>query len=521
MSNQRQIATTIQIYAQDHEETLPSFSTVWSDLNIEPGLLICPTLGKNTPNGYLYNASLSASAIGAIIDPSGPSSWMTTDGLNNSPDARHSNKLIASYVDGHVAAGTPITVTDPTFTDKFSGPDQTLVNYNAKYLVDANSTAAIVSGKLRLTDPINGSWSQKGVKGLTGLNTTLGGSSFGPGSFIACRSKLVSGSANAHGFVNLGGNLGYNGNNSTRSGYWSGSWIMGGSSQVTYNTDRHVGVVYASSFTHEFLDGQFNTTFPISASGTDAFRLTLQTGSTSDYAEYDNMVIGRNPYNSVGGATTMKAKLKLAYSDNFNRADSTTIGTGWTTNPGTIWTIDISSNQMRIKGTTAPNWSEGSATLDITNPAVLGRALKVGEYFEVDMKSTQGVNNSSMCASFSTSGFSTARVLIPTLTAATISTYIDSFGSDQGSSWNTMVPGTFNLSTGFRFGERLDYADGTFAITSFYINDNYVGSWLHNTTATTVDKIYCGCNTNISGDNFLYDNLSIYTKYQEEVKIQQ
>ena len=52
-SNQRQIAAAIQMYVQDHEETLPAASTMWSNLNIDAGILVCPTKGKSTPNGYV------------------------------------------------------------------------------------------------------------------------------------------------------------------------------------------------------------------------------------------------------------------------------------------------------------------------------------------------------------------------------------------------------------------------------------------------------------------------------------
>ena len=54
MSNQRQIAASIQMYCQDHEEILPAVDTVWKDINVDAGVLNCPTAGKSIVNAYKY-----------------------------------------------------------------------------------------------------------------------------------------------------------------------------------------------------------------------------------------------------------------------------------------------------------------------------------------------------------------------------------------------------------------------------------------------------------------------------------
>jgi len=101
------------MYAQDHEELLPATATVWNDLNVDAGVLVCPTKGKSVPNGYGYNTLLSSAAMGDIKDPT--SIPMTADAFKGTTypniltsagdvDKRHSNKAILSYVDGHVAA---------------------------------------------------------------------------------------------------------------------------------------------------------------------------------------------------------------------------------------------------------------------------------------------------------------------------------------------------------------------------------------------------------------------------------
>ena len=141
-SNQRQIAASIQMYVQDHDETFPAASTIWRDVNLDPGVLICPTLGKGTPNGYVYNNSYSGVAIGTVADPTTAS--LTMDGIGQNvaatgyydamyagvvytpdqQDLRHTNKIIVSYVDGHVGvqsegpsdlSGTPFVAGAPLF----------------------------------------------------------------------------------------------------------------------------------------------------------------------------------------------------------------------------------------------------------------------------------------------------------------------------------------------------------------------------------------------------------------------
>ncbi len=109
-SNQRQIAASIQMYCQDHEETLPGTTSVWSDIKVDPGVLVCPTLGKATPNGYGYCYACSGRGLG---DFSSPTSQPVIGDCSSTAgniliyptdiDKRHSNGAIVAYLDGHVA----------------------------------------------------------------------------------------------------------------------------------------------------------------------------------------------------------------------------------------------------------------------------------------------------------------------------------------------------------------------------------------------------------------------------------
>ena len=99
-SNQRQIAAAVQMFSQDHEESLPTSGTVWADINVDAGVQVCPTAGKKVPIGYIYNDKLSGAAIGELADPSAV--FITADGKDEKIDRRHSNQLVMSYLDGHV-----------------------------------------------------------------------------------------------------------------------------------------------------------------------------------------------------------------------------------------------------------------------------------------------------------------------------------------------------------------------------------------------------------------------------------
>ncbi len=158
-SNQRQITALVQMYAQDHEETMPDANNVWSSIKIDPGVLVCPTKGKNVPNGYCYYRGTASQAIGTFTDPT--TVPVTFDGqhaasiVNTSYntfanvgyniddlDLRHSGKAMASYVDGHVDGNLT------TFEDYTPGPRATVTPAYVPINEDFNSLATgSISGK--------------------------------------------------------------------------------------------------------------------------------------------------------------------------------------------------------------------------------------------------------------------------------------------------------------------------------------------------------------------------------------
>jgi prepilin-type N-terminal cleavage/methylation domain-containing protein/prepilin-type processing-associated H-X9-DG protein len=106
-NNQRQIALAIGLFAQDHDDLLPSADTVWGDLSLDKGVLICPTAGTKVANGYGYNRQLSGMALGEASAADLTATWLTTDWVTAAPDPRHNRKCVTSYLDGHVGVGTP------------------------------------------------------------------------------------------------------------------------------------------------------------------------------------------------------------------------------------------------------------------------------------------------------------------------------------------------------------------------------------------------------------------------------
>jgi prepilin-type N-terminal cleavage/methylation domain-containing protein/prepilin-type processing-associated H-X9-DG protein len=109
LNNARQLITSIQLYAQDHEEVLPAKETVWGDIDAVKGILICPTLGKKTANGYGYNSKVASWAIGDIEFPASAIILGDTLVANNllvvisDFDKRHSKKAVCAFLDGHVS----------------------------------------------------------------------------------------------------------------------------------------------------------------------------------------------------------------------------------------------------------------------------------------------------------------------------------------------------------------------------------------------------------------------------------
>jgi prepilin-type N-terminal cleavage/methylation domain-containing protein/prepilin-type processing-associated H-X9-DG protein len=143
LNNQRQMVTAINIFAQDHDDALPASQSVWGDLDLPAGVLVCPTAGKKQANGYVFNDAWGGVSLGEIIAPA--SAGLVADG-NTTPSGtgpdryaniayatkdfvlRHTDKLIVGYADGHVALtkDTPAVKANPQLTIAIAAPPATV-----------------------------------------------------------------------------------------------------------------------------------------------------------------------------------------------------------------------------------------------------------------------------------------------------------------------------------------------------------------------------------------------------------
>jgi len=109
LNNQRQIGLSAQMYAQDHDETFPSYSAFWGALSVDKGVLKCPTSAR-LANGYGVNFFIGGLALGQITNPT--TAVITADAAaaasnllisSGDMDLRHGSKVMVGYADGHVA----------------------------------------------------------------------------------------------------------------------------------------------------------------------------------------------------------------------------------------------------------------------------------------------------------------------------------------------------------------------------------------------------------------------------------
>jgi hypothetical protein len=221
------------------------------------------------------------------------------------------------------------------------------------------------------------------------------------------------------------------------------------------------------------------------------------------------LIITSDPSRATSGA--IKSKLTPLFHDDFARTDGTDIGPGWkqSAHYGPIGGhLADHKLQLDIADGTTIQWT--SDTLDLKDPAILGRGLNVGEYFEVAMQRLDHHGHAG----------------------------VELFDSDQlrvGSNmpddasplhaWNgtTWVPITvddrggavaFDWNQTHTLGVRFDSADGHFATFSYYVDDRYAGSWLVRTGNRTLDKIGIFAQSDRSGSRFAFSRIEVFAQPQ-------
>ncbi len=68
----------------------------------------------------------------------------------------------------------------------------------------------------------------------------------------------------------------------------------------------------------------------------------------------------------------------------------------------------------------------------------------------------------------------------------------------------------FDWTKEHRLGVRLDSADGHFATYSYFVDDQYAGSWLIKVGHKTLDKFGVFAQTRTNGSTMEFTNLKIY-----------
>ena len=136
MSNQRQIALAVNMYAMDHDEILPSMAQWQSALSLADAVMKCPDVARGQ-NSYVYNAFLSSQSLASVPDLS--RAVVITDGQRNtSPsDVQWADGLVAWYSasSGITKNGGQVLTWAPSLMPYYKSPgDASVMPQNADIL---------------------------------------------------------------------------------------------------------------------------------------------------------------------------------------------------------------------------------------------------------------------------------------------------------------------------------------------------------------------------------------------------
>ncbi|HOD80422.1 MAG TPA: PEP-CTERM sorting domain-containing protein [Phycisphaerae bacterium] len=415
---------------------------------------------------------------------------------------------------------------DFLYTDDFTAPDGTPVETYGGYTRTGggspNVTAEILGGRLRLH-----SSTTTGQNGVTSDALMT----WGAGSFVKANVwySWPTGGGIDNGFVKLGGNIAFRASGN-RVGFWDSSWNTGGSDQVSANNPdgRHIAVLYVGGSgdgrtAHVFVDKQYNVSFTddldntgqqVGATG-NAAHMRIQTGknNSSVYAEYDNLAAFQLTNNGAGAAAAYKAERPLAFSETFGGG---AVGT-WTLSESTPGRFAVSTGDaVRLSVADASGTPWARYTLDLGDFVDFGGGLGVGDYLQIDLKREQASGYIGVWTDLMNSN-----VRLSGAASGPLGIWGDRFGTDQGSTWNTISPAgvSFDISDWVTLGMRLDYADGEIAVMSYYIDDEYAGSWLFDTDMTRFTQFALFGQTDQNNSGFLFDNLEIYAQTPEPASL--
>lgn len=203
-----------------------------------------------------------------------------------------------------------------------------------------------------------------------------------------------------------------------------------------------------------------------------------------------------------------KSKLTLAFTDHFSGPDGKNLGVGWTqaAHYGVVHE-QISRHRLYFEIPDGHDIPWGSATLDLSNPSVLGHGLHPGDYFEIGERrlSPEGGLGVEL---FDSDQLRVGSDLVggaSALMAWNGTTWVPIAFDKQGS------PLKFNWDAPHTMGVHFDSADGHHAHFSYYIDGRYAGAWTVNRPETVLNKIGVYTQSKTSNARFEFSNLKVYT----------
>jgi hypothetical protein len=210
-------------------------------------------------------------------------------------------------------------------------------------------------------------------------------------------------------------------------------------------------------------------------------------------------------------ATTsaIKSKLPRVYVEAFDGPDGKDLGIGWTqaSHYGVV-NEQLVKHRLQFNIPDGHDIPWGSATLDLTNHAILGHGLAVGDYFEVTLRrlSEQGGLGVELFDSDQLRVGSDLNASSSTLQAWNGTTWVPVAFDDHGQ----VVK--FDWNSAHTLGVRFDSADGHHTTFSYYLDGHYAGSWLIATANKTLDKIGVYVQSRTAGAAFEFDDLKVYAR---------
>lgn len=221
---------------------------------------------------------------------------------------------------------------------------------------------------------------------------------------------------------------------------------------------------------------------------------------------YRRLFISADPKRAATKA--IKSSLKQVFRDEFNRPDGKDLGPAWTqaSHYGVV-TEQLAHHRLQFNIPDGHGIPWGSATLDLTDRAILGHGLQIGDFFEVTLRrlSDQGALGVELFDSDQLRAGGDIKAAASPLQAWNGTTWAPVSFDDHGQ------PVRFNWNTAHTLGVRFDSADGHHATFSYYLDGRYAGSWLVATANKTLEKIGVYAQSATSGASFEFSDLKVYS----------